>query len=529
MSGGASAAYAIGAAYEATLDDSARRQGAHFTPPVIARGLVDHCFTLAPKRTLLKCCDPSCGGGVFLVACAEALVQRGASATDALASVFGVDIDPGAVMASREALCTWAAGHGVVRPNPRVRVGDGLLADEHGMDVVVGNPPFQGQLSAETTRSAPRRAELRAALGDAAGRYVDSAVLFLLAGRRMLGPGGVLCLIQPRSTAAAGDAAVARRELVEQSVMRSIWIPTRRQFNAEVDVCAPFLVAETPPPGPRPGVTSIGIHFDRRHPNDFLPNDTTQVVGAAEGADWSALLAGSEHVPLIDGWTVDGTVDDLATVTAGFRDEYYGLLGATFDSDGQPGRDGRTLRAVTCGAIDPGVCRWGHEPIRFGKRTWIAPRVDLDRLAVEAPRIATWAGALARPKVLVATQTRVIEVCVDESGDAVPITPVIAVVPHDPRDVHRVAAALSAPPVAAWMHRRRAGSGLSVGALRISASDIAAVPLPADDDSWARVARAWVRGEGPMGSANEATVAYGLDPAEFFEWWIDRWPKRTRH
>jgi hypothetical protein len=518
MSGGTAAAYAIGAAYEATLDHAARRLGAHFTPPPVAEFLVRHCFELAPERTVLRCCDPACGGGVFLVACAEALVQRGAAPHDALDAVVGIDIDPGAAVASRAALVAWARGHGIVDPSPRVEIGDGLTWDgtdvEAGFDVVVGNPPFQGQMSSATSRSSVRRAELLSRLGPAARGYVDTAVLFLLAGRAMLAPGGVLCLIQPRSSLAARDATAARVELAATSVLRRLWWPTGRQFAAEVEVFAPILTADRPSKDGTTSVTEIQIGSDPQPPVS---------CSVAAGSDWSDLVASSEGAPEIDGWRTEGTVADLAVVTAGFRDEYYALLGATAEA-ADVGE--RSLRAVTSGLIDPGVCRWGQMAVRFGKRTWTAPRVDLDRLAEAAPRVARWTETLARPKVLVATQTKVIEAAPDPAGDTVPVTPVIAVVPHRAEDLYLLAAALSAPPASAWMHRRRAGSGMSKDALRIAASDVAALPLPADRAAWADVARAWAAGGGPAAVARPATEAYGLLPDDFETWWLDRWPKR---
>ena len=50
------------------------------------------------------------------------------------------------------------------------------------------------------------------------------------------------------------------------------------------------------------------------------------------------------------------------------------------------------------------------------------------------------------PKVLVASQTKVIEAVVDEAGRAVPGTPVVSVEPTDPEvDVWHLAALLTSP------------------------------------------------------------------------------------
>src|SRR5690606_9666335 len=152
--------------------------GAHYTPPALARRIVELALDAfgAPPRVVA---DPCCGGGSFLLAAADALADRGVPAAEVVGErLVGADADAGAVDAARRALQLWAEHHGVRRskvPEPRLVVADTLL---HAPDwwsqveVVVGNPPFLGQLGRATARSPQRRAEVVERFG-AVGPYTD--------------------------------------------------------------------------------------------------------------------------------------------------------------------------------------------------------------------------------------------------------------------------------------------------------------------------------------------------------------------
>jgi hypothetical protein len=509
------AAYDVGRRYEDTLSDAARRDGAHYTPPDVAEGLVARTLELVATDGPLRCWDPACGGGAFLVALAEAVHRRGVPTDRVLGDcVVGTDVDPGAVAASRRALEAWAAERGGSVVPPHVEVADGLDVDLGPLDVVVGNPPFRSQLGADTARDAATSSRRRARFGSAAGGYVDDAVLFLLAGARALRPGGVLCLIQPRSTLAAAHAATARSEVVADGRrLVAAWFPGERVFGADVDVWAPF-VAHDGGGGRRPVRRFTG----RRALAEAPP------LAAVADDGWGSLAAAGEGVPEVDGWRTVGTLGDVADATAGFRDEYYGLLAAMV-ADEPPGGG---LRAVTSGLVDPGRCDWGRRPTTIGKVRWEHPWVDRGALAALHPRVARWAERLAVPKVLVATQTKVVEAVADPVGDLVPVTPVIAVVPgRSDLSLGELVVALCSPPVAAWAQRRRGGTGLSPAAVRLSAGDLAAVPLPADRARWRQAAGLLAAGAPWSDVAAAASAAYGLDDGDLVEWWASRLPRRV--
>ena len=170
-------------------DPPARTPGVVYTPPALARLLVD--VALEPHRGEpdLRVLDPACGDGRLLVAAAErlrapdrdraALVRR---------HLFGVDRDRAAVQAARRSLAAWAGdpaldlrgnivlGDALIGPgfaggplDPPVRPLDWAAAfpfaghpdpDPGRFDVVVGNPPY---FSIDDTwgRGDPRRAWLQ--------------------------------------------------------------------------------------------------------------------------------------------------------------------------------------------------------------------------------------------------------------------------------------------------------------------------------------------------------------------------------
>ena len=108
-----------------------------------------------------------------------------------------------------------------------------------------------------------------------------------------------------------------------------------------------------------------------------------------------------------------------ALLGANFRDEYYALVPAVSDDADGP-------RFVTSGLIDPGRSLWGERPVKFAKRAFRHPRVDLAKLD---GRFADWARHKLVPKVLVANQTSLVEAVADPDGAWIPGVPITSIVP----------------------------------------------------------------------------------------------------
>jgi hypothetical protein len=248
-------------------------------------------------------------------------------------------------------------------------------------------------------------------------------------------------------------------------------------------------------------------------------------AGAGAAASWAHLAANVAGVPDVRPSDA-GVLGDWCRATAGFRQQFYGLAAHVREGAGD-----RLPRVVTSGLVDPGICHWGRRKARLAGRVWRAPVVDLADLD---RALARWFEALLVPKVLVATQTQVVEAVVDMEGRLLPSVPVIAVV-TDPERVPFAAAALLAPPTSALLLRRHAGAALASGALKVSARQVLEVPAPADAGAWADGAaraaalaasdgeHAWRRDVLDLGRV--MCRAYG-EPAdgEVFAWWAARLP-----
>lgn len=500
----------LGAVYEATLvRERRRRAGSYFTPAPVARGLVRHALAGGPRPDEVVL-DPACGAGVFLLAAVRALRSPGEpgaarpTAAACVAAVRGCDTDPAAVAVARLALAWWAWSDGgtVAWADPSdLRVGDGLAAAHDGgpapaaATLVIGNPPFLTQLRQRTARSDRQRRALQQRFGVAAGGYVDTATLFLLAGLDAVVDGGRVVLVQPESMVVAAHGQAARAQLASRAELEALWVGGADVFAAGVRVCAPVL-RRTAQPAPRSVQLLRGRHVE---PDGRFDVDSPDRGAALTAGTWAPILAAARGVPRSAlGGAGRRTLADLATATAGFRDQFYGLapyvieLAAPRPGDGAVGRTGAVppgfAPLVTSGSITVEGPGRGDRPRRFNGVRYQRPAVDLQRLQVGDAALHAWVTARLRPKVLVAAQAPVLRMAVDPRGELVPSVPVITVEPLDEDDLWLVAAVLGAPVVSLEVAHRCAGAGLSAAALRVSARQLLDLPVPDDDSAWRKAA-----------------------------------------
>jgi hypothetical protein len=499
---------ALGQLWEQLLGDAERRsQGSHFTPPHIADRVVSIAFARLDDPEHARILDPSVGGGAFLLAAARWLeTHTDLSRGDIVARLYGADIDPGAALVADAALQLWANGDA----RAHIDVVDSVMATgpdwPDAFDVVIGNPPFLSQLASTTSREEDRSAILANRYGHAMG-YADESAVFLRRAMELVAAGGVVCLLVPQSVLGASAAAPIRKAVADSCHLRDLWVDGEQVFGASVDVVAPVLVQ-----GAEGAFTRVHVGMDSSAGSAPTPGSET----------WAPLLAAARQVPTVSVQS-NSTLGDLASVTAGFRQHFYGIKDAVAEDD-----EGASPRLLTAGAIDPLHVRWGERPVKFAGTRYAAPILELDRIADVAVR--SWFESRLVPKVLVATQTRVVEAVGDPSGRYVPSVPVIVVEPHDetPAGVWRIAAVLTSPLVSALLAGNNAGTGLSAAAIRISATDVGKLPLPADKDLWDEGARLAEQAQSASSDdshskllidlASVMTSAYA-DSSDSFDWW----------
>lgn len=349
-----------------------------------------------------------------------------------------------------------------------------LTADRAGFDVILGNPPFLNQVENATTIGKGTAAVARLLTGDSAVRYTDVSATFLLLAVELLRDGGYASLVQPQSLLSAKAAGPVRSAVLGSASLRSLWVSNEHVFEASVFTCAPTLQRA----GPRraPCCRSTGIGFaplpELEIDSDALRQETT----------WSHLVAEASGVPDVRITSV-GTVGQIADSVADFT-EYYRLEGFVVEAaDADPLAPNEYPPLVTTGLVDLAVCTWGTQPTRIFKQKWSAPCIDRRRMYREGT-LGPWIDKRRVPKVVMATQTRVIEVIVDEPGRYVASIPLITITPSDTSQLWHLASVLSSPVICALALRKFAGAALNADAIKLSAKQVLQLPLPAPSAEW---------------------------------------------
>ncbi len=562
--------------------------GSYYTPTELVERILDWTLGPAINEALsgdesesalldLKILDPACGSGHFLTAAADrvgfalATLRSGKSnpsageieraSRDVVQNcIYGVDIDPIAVE-----LCKFALSSG--SSDSRIRCGDSLLgltpkllaqSDQQlpdtgepsafqwhlefpevfrgdqtnpetgwlgGFDVVIGNPPFLNQLETTTAQSKELATFLKRRYPGVAKGYADTAVIFAELASQLVRPdGGRIGLVQPASILASADTRGARRSLTNRGTLQTLWAAREGVFDASVRTCT--IVFRN---GEEPSTTELrrftGLDFRALVP---LRTNTDEIAGMET---WAPLIADGFGIPRVD-LDESRTMSAVLSATADFRDQYYGLVGFVEDANGRVPDGVNTAALITTGLIDPAELHWGNRSTKFNKTDYTAPLVDLNRLRSES-ELGDWAANRLVPKLLLATQTRVIEVVVDEAGVLLPSVPVITVTTHDISLWH-AAAALMSPPITAWAAARYMGAALNIDALKLSASQVLGLPLPARSVNWDTAAalirdasNASVSAQDKRQRLQEAGAlmcdAYGVtDADQLMSWWRGR-------
>ncbi len=509
--GGWANPWLVGLAHEQAANAADRtRRGAFYTPRILVEGLVKLALSGDNQRPRFTV-DPTCGGGAFLLAVLDHLVACGVAPAEAVSMVGGMDVDAGAVAVARTAVELWAIANGCEATKDQVVLGDALVSYPEAWPVpeaIIGNPPFASPLKSAAVD--PVSGQFREARPDLFGPYADTAACHLVRAVELLDGDGVVCLVQPVSVLAGRDTENMRLHLNEVAPVQTMWCTTEAVFDAGVRVAAPVL---------QRGAKNLNVTLA----TGPKPNIVGSVSVSATSEKWSALAAMALGVPWVD-LDESSCLGDIASATAGFRDEHYGLAAACVEQ----ADSNSALRLTTVGSIDPLFTWWGRRPTRFARQLWDKPVIDPDLLDAKVRR---WLENQLKPKVVLPTQSKVLEPFVDVEGIVAPATPVLAI--HAPvHQLHHIAAVLLAPPVVAWALQRSFGSAMSLDAVKLSATQVQRLPLPQRAKHW-DLAAELLRTSSPE-TADEALnlaksvaqlmmEAYGAKP-EVMTWYETRFP-----
>ena len=224
------------------------RGGTHFTPPALARSIVDHTlcqFERLHSRETITVCDPACGSGAFLHEMLRGLRRAGYQGS---IHIVGNDISAAAITMARftlhVALRDWSPAGGTTL---ELNVQDSL--DENTFpvsDIIVMNPPFISAI-AQTDH---QKSQLRQAIGSDSASRGDYSMAFVTKALESLSPGGVLGTLFPANLLAHKSTMSWRHRIASTADVRLLAsIGDFGLFSQALVHVACLVVRNTPLPG----------------------------------------------------------------------------------------------------------------------------------------------------------------------------------------------------------------------------------------------------------------------------------------
>lgn len=196
---------------EAATSNRISRGGTHFTPPALARSIVD--FTLAQitdlhARPTLVLSDPACGSAAFLHEALRGLHRAG---FDGTLKIIGRDVSGAAMAMARFtlslALRDWTPQGGATLD---LSTEDSLAAPYFpAADVTVMNPPFISVIA----QTPEQKAQLRAVVGEKVGSRGDYSMAFVTRALESLADSGAMGTLFPANLLTHEAATPWRQKL----------------------------------------------------------------------------------------------------------------------------------------------------------------------------------------------------------------------------------------------------------------------------------------------------------------------------
>lgn len=510
-----------------------KRTGSYFTPPSLVQELVDHALgpvvterlraaAFGPDRPNpmktpplsewspsrreaaeaalldLRVCDPACGSGNFLLGALDYLAERllwlrfptGAfadadthAARHAIAShcLIGVDRDRQAVAVARQVLRRAVdPGHATEIKKNAASLSRVLLADslgvahaetgaappldwplafpdifdraDPGFDVVIGNPPFANAIEGSVPPAA--KEQLGTFFPELIGT-ADLSFYFLVLAHRIARANGAVGLVLPRGILTARSARDFRRRLLLERPPNLIHAPQNKSLFEGADIFVTLISLKR-------NETCLGSR-DADQPRLFP-------IQVSDENWWSPLVAQARRDPVPPACpNLGDKFDVFASMTTGMA---YDLL--TFVSD-EPKPD--SLRLVTTGLIDPGVCHWGNRACRYLKLRFDRPIIH-ERSDLPAS-VRARLDKVRRPKVLVAGLSTRIESFLDAAGIYCGAVSTFTILhPRDDVDaLARLVARLSMPELTEHLVRELGAHAMSGGRITLSKEFLRKLPL----------------------------------------------------
>jgi adenine-specific DNA-methyltransferase len=304
------------------------RGGAHFTPPSIARSIVEQ--TLAQihglkNRPTLTILDPACGSGAFLHEALRALerVSYGGRVT-----VVGRDISASAVAMANYVLLRarddWPVAGQIILD---LQVADSLATPLPTADVVVMNPPF----IAASTLSLDQRDQLREVLGKSFAGRADFSMAFITKGLSVVANDGALGCLMPASLLSLDAADKWRKQIAdEHGIALLALLGDYGLFEHALVRVAAAVLTKQPTDGIFTAIWTGGDTETTSEAMRSLRQRTEQNVSVADQAGkWAIYTARVENLAERKNWLLRSPVVDNAV--AQLRQTLSATVGSLFD------------------------------------------------------------------------------------------------------------------------------------------------------------------------------------------------------
>lgn len=439
------------------------QQGSYYTPQPLAQYISALTLSNLPIDNSLRILDPAMGSGDFLIASAEHLVQKGLSREQAVACLYGVDVDPVAVELAALTIWLWAELPGTTHNDVQAHLveADFLLDkpfDRLEFDVVVGNPPFVSVFTQHASDQASYRKLLKGQYHTARGSF-DLTVPFVEAAVDSCRAGGLVGLVLPNKLLSASYAQPLRQWLMNNASLIHIEEPSRWvDFDANVYPVVCVWRKQPAPVGEPVKVTKAGVS---KH---ILQAD----LGLLPAHSWSGVFDDEWHLVQR---SLQHTISlvDIADLSAGLTvDEAYSIKPNVVDC--MPDDTCVGFRLLTTGIIKRYRETWATDSVRFLKRRLDRPIVPTSVLS--ARRVEQASGR----KLVIAGMGQRPRVLLDEGGVLASVSTVI--VTYSSWPLEALCALLNSDRVA-WLYRLMYGGlALSGGYLRFGKRELAALPIP---------------------------------------------------
>ena len=270
------------------------------------------------------------------------------------------------------------------------------IFERGGFDIIVGNPPFVNAIRGNVPSfdKAFYQHRFQQVTGSA-----DLAYYFLELSNHLITLEGLVGFILPKVALGAPSLSLIRKTVTP----RVLHLPTSVSMFADANVQVVLLVL---------GATGKCIVSNEVYPTkdqwiEIQPKHQIAWVGMV--ANWWSQFWFATH---------STALPDLSHCIPLFQSSFEvasGLITSEFyEVKMLDSKNGKGMKLLTSGGIDPFCQYWGQRTQKFRKRNYVHPRISIKGIR---PKLKEKLDRSKRPKIIIANQTKTVEAYLDAKGE----------------------------------------------------------------------------------------------------------------